>query len=142
MYNDINEMNCLQREIDKRYDGDIPNAFCTAWDKINETLACITSDYADVSFVDLDGMMEEYKQISTRPNIRLKQKHANPLKALQTGAPLRVLDLELESRTEKNDYGLCLRAPIIEQDGQWYVSYEIITKLLECIAQGYVMEKE
>ena len=141
MYNDINEMKALQKEITKRYDDDHSSRFREAWRTVSDTLESITEDNFDVVFEDLDELVDDYEKLSTRPNIRLKQRHTNPLAALQTGSPLRVLDLELESRTENEDYGLCLRAPIIEQDGQWYVSYEIITKLLECIEQGYVMEK-
>ena len=141
MYSDINEMKALQEEITKMYDDDNSSTFRKAWGVISKTLSSITEDNSDVVFNDLDELVDDYEQLSTRPNIRLRQKHTNLLEALQTGAPLRVLDLELESRTQKDDYGLCLRAPIIEQDGQWYVSYEIITKLLECIEQGYVMEK-
>lgn len=142
MYNDIDEMKALKDTLGKMYLEDDSSKFWRAWDVVGEELKSITEDNYDVVFDGLDQMIDDYERLSTRPNIRLKQKHTNPLETLQTGAPLRVLDLELESRTEKNDYGLCLRAPIIEQDGQLYVSYEIITKLLECIAQGYVMEKE
>lgn len=141
MYNDINEMKALQEEITKRYDDDHSSKFREAWGTISDSLESITEDNSDMVFNDLDELIDDYERLSTRPNIRLKQRHTNPLTALQTGAPLRVLDLELESRTEKDDYGLCLRAPIIEHNGQWYISYEIIAKLLECIEQGYVMEK-
>ena len=141
MYSDINEMKALQEEITKMYDDDNSSTFRKAWGVISKTLSSITEDNSDVVFNDLDELVDDYEQLSTRPNIRLRQKHTNLLEALQTGAPLRVLDLELESRTKNDDYGLCLRVPIIEQDGQWYVSYEIITKLLECIEQGYVLEK-
>ena len=141
MYNDIDEMKVFRETLGKMYLEDDSSKFWRAWDVVGEELKSITEDNYDVVFEDLDELVDDYEKLSTRPNIRLKQRDTNPLTALQTGAPLRVLDLELESRTEKDDYGLCLRAPIIEQDGQWYVSYEIITKLLECIEQGYVMEK-
>lgn len=141
MYNDIYEMKALQEGITKMYDDENSSTFRNAWRAISKALSSITEDNSDVVFNDLDELVDDYERISIRPNIRLRQKHTNLLEVLQVGAPLRVLDLELESRTQKDDYGLCLRAPIIEQDGQWYVSYEIITKLLECIGQGYVMEK-
>ena len=141
MYNDIDEMKVFRETLGKMYLEDDSSKFWRAWDVVGEALKSITEDNYDVVFDGLDQMVDDYERLSTRPNIRLKPKHTNLLEALQAGAPLRVLDLELESRTENDDYGLCLRAPIIEQDGQWYVSYEIIKKLLECIEQGYVMEK-